>query len=51
MGERTAALDSLAALHRYSPDLTIDQIVASIPFTQDFLDRVAEGLNDLGLSD
>jgi len=51
LGERMAALDSLAALHRYSPDLTIDQIVASIPFTRDFLDRVAEGLNDLGLSD
>ena len=49
LGERTAALDSLAALQRYSPDLTIDQIVASIPFTRDFLDRVAEGLNDLGL--
>jgi TolB-like protein/AraC-like DNA-binding protein/tetratricopeptide (TPR) repeat protein len=49
LGERTAALDSLAALHRYSPDLTIDQILASIPFTKDFLDRVAEGLNDLGL--
>jgi hypothetical protein len=45
-----AALDSLDALHRYSPDLTIGKIVASIPFTQDFLDRVAEGLNDLGLS-
>jgi adenylate cyclase len=50
LGERTAALDSLAALHRYSPDLTIDQVLASIPFTKDFLDRVAEGLNDLGLS-
>jgi tetratricopeptide (TPR) repeat protein len=50
LGERTAALDSLAALRRYSPDLTIDQIVASIPFTRDFLDRVGEGLNDLGLS-
>jgi predicted Zn-dependent protease len=49
-GERTAALDSLAALQRYAPDLTIDQILASIPFTRDFLDRVAEGLNDLGLS-
>jgi hypothetical protein len=48
--ERTAALDSLAALQRYSPDLTIEQIVGSIPFTRDFLDRVAEGLNDLGLS-
>ena len=50
LGERTAALESLAALQRYSPDLTIDQVVASIPFTRDFLDRVAEGLNDLGLS-
>jgi hypothetical protein len=50
LGERTAALDSLAALQRYSPDLTIDQIVASIPFTRDFLDRVAEGLNGLGPS-
>jgi tetratricopeptide (TPR) repeat protein len=51
VGERTAALDSLAALRRYSPDLTIHQIVASIPFTRDFLDRVAEGLDDLGLAD
>jgi TolB-like protein len=50
LGERTAALDSLAALQRYSPDLTIDGVMASIPFTRDFLDRVAEGLNDLGLS-
>ena len=50
LGERMAALDSLDALHRYSPDLTIDKIVAAIPFTKDFLDRVAEGLNDLGLS-
>jgi TolB-like protein len=49
IGERTAALDSVAALHRYSPDVTIPQIVASIPFTTSFLDRVAEGLNDLGL--
>jgi adenylate cyclase len=51
MGERGAALDSLAALHHYSPDLTIDRIVRSIPFTRNFLDRVAESLNDLGLSD
>jgi TolB-like protein/AraC-like DNA-binding protein len=49
LGERLAALDSLAALHRYAPDLTIGKIVAAIPFTQDFLDRVAEGLDDLGL--
>lgn len=50
LGQRTAALDSLADLYHYSPDLTVDRILASIPFTQDFLDRVAEGLNDLGLS-
>jgi hypothetical protein len=49
LGERTAALDSINALHRQSPDLTIGQIVAAIPFPRDFLDRVAEGLNDLGL--
>jgi adenylate cyclase len=49
LGERLAALDSLTALHRYSPHLTIGRIVASIPFRQDFLDRVAEGLDDLGL--
>jgi adenylate cyclase len=50
LGERLAALDAMAALHRYSPDLTIDKIVSALPFRQDFLDRVAEGLDDLGLS-
>jgi TolB-like protein/Flp pilus assembly protein TadD len=50
LGERRAALESIDALHRYSADLTIGKIVAAIPFTQDFLDRVAEGLDDLGLS-
>jgi TolB-like protein len=49
LGERLAALDSLNALHRYSSDLTIGRIVASIPFRRDFLDRVAEGLGGLGL--
>jgi adenylate cyclase len=49
LGERMAALDSLDALHRYSPDLTIGRIVSAIPFTRDFLDRVSEGLDDLGL--
>jgi len=50
LGERLAALDALEALHRYSPDLTIDMIVKSIPFTQDFLlNRVAESLDDLGV--
>ena len=48
-GDRLAALESIEALRRYSPDITIGQIVASLPFTQDYLDRVAEGLDDLGL--
>jgi adenylate cyclase len=50
LGDRLEALDSIEALRRYSPDITIGKIVASLPFTQDFLDRVAEGLDDLGLS-
>jgi len=50
LGERLAARDSIEALHRYSPDLTIGKIVGALPFRQDFLDRVAEGLDDLGLS-
>jgi TolB-like protein/AraC-like DNA-binding protein len=50
LGERSAALDSIEMLRRYSPGMTIGGIVASLPFTQDFLDRVAEGLDDLGLS-
>jgi adenylate cyclase len=50
LGDRLAALDSIEALRRYSPAITIDKIVASLPFTGDFLDRVAEGLDDLGLS-
>jgi adenylate cyclase len=43
LGERLAALDSIEALHRYSPDLTTSNIVSALPFRQDFLDRVAEG--------
>jgi TolB-like protein/AraC-like DNA-binding protein/predicted Zn-dependent protease len=49
LGERTSALDSLEALQRCVPDVTIGQVVSAIPFTEDFLGRVAEGLNDLGL--
>lgn len=49
LGDRLAALDSIEALRRYSPDITIDKIVAGLPFTQEFLDRLAEGLDDLGL--
>jgi len=49
LDERPAALDSLDALQRYSPDLTISQVLASLPFTPDFMGRVADGLDDLGL--
>jgi adenylate cyclase len=49
MGEHIAARDSLEALRRYRPDLTIAQIVGALPFRRDFMDRVAEGLDDLGL--
>ncbi len=51
LGDRLAALDAIDALRRYSPDVTINQVVASIPFTPEFLDKVAEGLHDLGLPD
>src|SRR5262249_54252162 len=47
LGDRLAALDSLDALRRFCPDLTINQVVSAVPFTEDFLNRVAEGLNDL----
>jgi TolB-like protein/AraC-like DNA-binding protein len=49
MGEDIAARDSLEALRRYRPDLTIAQIVGALPFRRGFMDRVAEGLHDLGL--
>jgi adenylate cyclase len=48
-GDRRAALDSLDALRRCCPDVTIHQVVNAVPFRQDFLDRIAEGLDDLGL--
>jgi TolB-like protein/AraC-like DNA-binding protein len=50
LGDRLAAFDAVEALRRYSPDITIARIIDSLPFTQDFLNRVAEGLDDLGLS-
>jgi tetratricopeptide (TPR) repeat protein len=49
LGHRLAALDSIEALRRYTPDITISKIVTSLPFMPSFLDRVAEGLDDLGL--
>lgn len=49
IGERAAALRSLQAFRSYSPDATIGAVIAAVPFTPDFLVRVAEGLDDLGL--
>jgi adenylate cyclase len=49
LGERTKALESLEALRRYCPDLTVSQVVAAIPFQPRYLDRLAEGLGALGL--
>src|SRR5215469_10275853 len=39
-GNRLAAFDSIDALRRYSSDLSISEVVSSIPFTQNFLDRI-----------
>jgi adenylate cyclase len=49
LGERLKALDSLEALRRYCPDLTVGQVVAAIPFRSDYLDRLGDGLSRLGL--
>ena len=49
LGERLKALQSLEALRRFCPDLTVGQVVAAVPFKPDFLDRLGEGLAELGL--
>jgi adenylate cyclase len=49
LGERSRALDSLDALRRFCPDLTVRQVVAAVPFQPDFLNRLGDGLTDLGL--
>lgn len=49
LGERLEGLRTLEALRRYCPDLTVGQVVAALPFRQDYLDRLGEGLSALGL--
>jgi len=49
IGERLKAKESLEALRRSSPDLTVGQVLAAVPFRPDFLDRLGNGLSDLGL--
>jgi adenylate cyclase len=49
LGDRLKALDSLDALRRSCPDLTVSQVVAAVPFRPDFLVRLGDGLSGLGL--
>jgi len=49
LGERTDALHCLDKLRRYSPDLTVGQVLDAVPFRQHHLDRLGETLRDLGL--
>lgn len=49
LGEPLKARESLEALRRYSPDLTVGRVVAALPFKPDFLDRLGDGLSALGL--
>ena len=49
LGERTEALRCLDALQRYSPGLTVGQVVDAVPFRPDHLDRLGEAPHDLGL--
>jgi TolB-like protein/AraC-like DNA-binding protein/Flp pilus assembly protein TadD len=48
-GQRMEAFDALNALRRARSDLTVGKVVSAIPFRQDFLNRLGEGLTDLGL--
>jgi adenylate cyclase len=49
LGDRSAAQKSLDAFRRCCPDITIRQIINAAPFRPDFWERIAEGLEDLGL--
>jgi AraC-like DNA-binding protein/tetratricopeptide (TPR) repeat protein len=49
LGERLKAKESLEALRNFCPDLTVGRVVAAVPFRPDFLDRLGDGLDDLGL--
>ena len=49
LGEPQKARESLAALRRFNPDLTVSQVVTAVPFRPDFLDRLGDGLSALGL--
>ena len=48
-GRKDEARQSLAEITRVSPDLTIAQIRSGLPYRSDFLDRVADGLESVGM--
>ncbi len=50
-GHGEVARKSLHALTASFPDLTIAQVMSGLPHTRRFLDRVAEGLAELGMPD
>lgn len=49
LGDRLKALEALDVLRRFCPDLTVTRVLAAVPFRPDFLDRLGNGLSDLGL--
>jgi AraC-like DNA-binding protein/Tfp pilus assembly protein PilF len=49
LGEQHEAHRSLEALRRYRPDITVGNVVSVMHFPTDFVSRLANGLNDLGL--
>jgi AraC-like DNA-binding protein len=49
LGHRLKALESLDALRRFCPDLTVGGVVTALPFRPDFLNRLGDGLSGLGL--
>jgi hypothetical protein len=45
----TAAREALLAFRRYAPDVTISRVTEAVPFSEGFSERLANGLDDLGL--
>ena len=48
-GRKQQARQSLTELNRVSPDLTIAQVRSGLPYRSDFLDRIADGLESVGM--
>jgi hypothetical protein len=48
--KRDCARQSMAALRHAFPDLTVAEVRTGLPHTSEVLDRVADGLESLGMS-